>query len=283
MQETKFLCNVGWPNDGRSGRAGAITCALSGAVTHRCERAAARRRSPAAAIFRSRQRVPNSEFLISNPSEAGYTLVIFVMVIAVMAIMMTVAVQTVSFQMQREREAELIFRGEQYVEGIRLFKQKYGRNPMRLKEMWEANPKVLRRKWKDPITDSERWGLVFVGQEGQEIGAPGGPGGRRPAPTASPTPLFEMDRDKGPGGDGGEGDRVGPIIGVYSLACEPSIKVYEGRTSYCEWRFVLKEEEGAGRGRGRGDGGGRPGGGSGGQRTDGTSPPIPRPTGTPRR
>ena len=69
-------------------------------MTHRRERVAARPRSPAAATFRSRRRVPNSEFLISNPSEAGYTLVIFVMVIAVMAIMMTVAVQTVSFQMQ---------------------------------------------------------------------------------------------------------------------------------------------------------------------------------------
>jgi type II secretory pathway pseudopilin PulG len=239
---------------------------------------AARRRSPAAAIFRSLRRVPNSKSLTSHPSEAGYTLVIFVMVIAVMAIMMTVAVQTVSFQMQREREAELIFRGEQYVEGIRLFRQKYGRHPMRLKEMWEANPKVLRRKWKDPMTDSERWGLVFVGQEGQEIGAPGGPSSGRPAPTPSPTPMFEMDRDKDPGGDG---ERVGPIIGVYSLACEPSIKIYEGRTSYCEWRFILKDEEGAGRGR-RG-GGGRPGGGTGGQRTDGTSPPKPRPTGTPRR
>lgn len=248
MQETEFLCNAGWPNDVRSGRVGVV---------------------------------PNSEFRISNSREAGYTLVIFVMVIAVMAIMMTVAVQTVSFQMQREREAELIFRGEQYVEGIRLFRQKYGRHPMRLKEMWEANPKVLRRNWKDPMTDSERWGLIFVGQEGQEIGAPGGPSSGRPVPTASPTPLFEMDRDKGPGGDDGEGERVGPIIGVYSLACEPSIKIYEGRTSYCEWRFVLRDEEGAGRGQ-RG-GGGRPGGGTGGQRTDGTSPPEPRRTGTPRR
>ena len=90
--------------------------------------------------------IPHSSFLIPNSREAGYTLVIFVMVIAVMAIMIAVAVQTVSFQMQREREAELIFRGQQYVEGIRLYKQKYGRYPMRLKEIWEANPKVLRQK-----------------------------------------------------------------------------------------------------------------------------------------
>ena len=95
---------------------------------------------------------------------------IVVLTVAIMSIMMTVAVQTVEFQMRREREAELIFRGEQYVEAIRLYKIKYGRHPMQLKELWEADPRVIRKKWKDPITDSEDWGLIFLGQEGRRIG-----------------------------------------------------------------------------------------------------------------
>ena len=33
----------------------------------------------------------------------------------------------------------------------------------------------------------------------------------------------------------------GPIIGVYSTSCDDSIKIYEGRTRYCDWRFVLQE------------------------------------------
>ena len=103
----------------------------------------------------------NSKFTTQNSSEAGYTLAIFVMVIAVMAIMMAAAVEIVSFQAQREREAELIFRGQQYVEGIRLYRQKYGRYPMRMKELWEADPRVLRQKWTDPITGSENWALSF--------------------------------------------------------------------------------------------------------------------------
>jgi type II secretory pathway pseudopilin PulG len=159
------------------------------------------------------------------------------MIIAVMAIMMAVAVEIVSFQAQREREAELIFRGQQYVEGIRMYKQKYGRNPMRMKELWEANPRVLRQKWKDPITDSDEWGLVFLGQEGRELAVPGGRGrGRRPTPTR--TPIFERERE---GRDGGE--KVGPIIGVHSLSTDQSIKIYEGRTQYDEWKFVLKDVE----------------------------------------
>jgi type II secretory pathway pseudopilin PulG len=179
----------------------------------------------------------NLKFEIRNSKspEAGYTLVVFVMIVAVMAILMAVAVEVVSFQAQREREAELIFRGQQYVEGIRLYKQKYGRNPMRMKELWEADPRVLRQKWKDPITDSDTWGLIFLGQEGRELTPPGGRGrGRRPTPTR--TPIFERERE---GGDGGE--KIGPIIGVHSLSTEGSIKIYEGRQQYDEWKFILKD------------------------------------------
>ena len=122
--------------------------------------------------------------------QAGYTLVALVVALAIMSIMMGVAVQTVAFQMQRERETELIFRGRQYVEAIRLFKTKFGRNPMSLKEIWEADPRVIRQDFKDPITDSHNWGLVFVGQEGQPL-QPGqsSPGGQlfdnTPTPDAS--------------------------------------------------------------------------------------------------
>ena len=218
-----------------------------------------------------RAEIPNSEFRIPNSSASGYTLVVLIMAIAVMAIMMTVALQTVQFQMQREREAELIFRGKQYVEAIRLYKQKYGRHPMRMKEIWEANPKVLRRKWTDPITGSEDWGLVFLGQEGRQVGAPGTRDTRR-RPTPTPTPVFTRQREGG-------GEKVGPIIGVHSLSSEQSIKIYEGRTTYNEWLFVLKLEEqqqGAQPGGGRG-----PGGRPGGQPPGVPTPARPRPTGTP--
>jgi type II secretory pathway pseudopilin PulG len=163
-------------------------------------------------------------------NEAGYTLAIFVMIIAIMAIMMAAAVEIVSFQMQREKEAELIFRGQQYVEGIRLYRQKYGRFPVRMKELWEADPRVLRKKWIDPMTGNDKWGVIFEGQQGQEIRAPGVE--LRVTPTK--TPVFERNRE-------GEGEKVGPIVGVHSLSTETSIKVYEGRTQYDMWKFVLKE------------------------------------------
>lgn len=236
-------------------------------------------------------------------SQAGFTLVMFVMIIAVMSIMMGAAVQSISFQMQREREAELIFRGEQYVEAIRLYKVRYGRNPMRLKEIWEADPKVIRKKWKDPITDSENWGIIFVGQEGRgvgrNLGLNGTPGAETPLPTGTPA-IGGGRGGRGRSGQGNnnglppgvsrndEGELIGPIAGVHSNSCDESIRVYQGRNSYCEWEFVYKERRQPGRG-GGGRGGGRGGGfgGGGGDRGGGqgdrdrSRTPLPYPTGTP--
>jgi len=224
-------------------------------------------------------RTQNSKLKTQNFHEGGYTLVVVVMVVAIMAIMMAVAVQTVSFQMKREREAELIFRGEQYVEGIRLYRQKYGRYPMRMKELWEANPRVLRQKWTDPITGSEDWGVVFLGQGGQQVGGAGGPtapGQPRSQATPTRTPVF------GDRGLSGGGEKVGPIIGVHSLSNDTSIKIYEGRTQYNEWKFVFQEQGGAGQNTGGGpnQGPGNPWG-SPPTPVQSPQPPPPQRTGTP--
>jgi hypothetical protein len=60
------------------------------------------------------------------------------------------------------------------------------------------------------------------------VGTPG-PGGLEP--------------DVGGFGQVGADRKVGPIIGVHSTSCDEAIKVYEGRTTYCEWRFIFKEEQ----------------------------------------
>jgi len=204
-------------------------------------------------------------------AEAGYTLVMFVMAIALMSIAMGVAVQTVEFQMRREREAELIFRGEQFIEAVRLYKIKYGRYPMQLKEIYEAKPRVIRKRWKDPITDSENWGIVFLGQEGRpgqqgrQLAGPGATGdssfGDRSRLPNGPTSSYGGNTGNRPGQRQGQGQgtglgtgqqgtgplgqggvKIGPIVGVHSTSCDEAIKIYEGRTTYCEWRFIYREQ-----------------------------------------
>jgi len=47
---------------------------------------------------------------------------------------------------------------------------------------------------------------------------------------------------------------MGPIVGVHSTSCDEAIKIYEGHTTYCEWRFIFREQPQRG-----GAGGQRPG------------------------
>lgn len=156
-------------------------------------------------------------------SSRGFTLVAVVVAMAVMAILMEVAVQTVTFQRQREKEEELIFRGQQYVEAVRLFRARQGRFPLTLKELAETKPRVLRKVWLDPITGKNDWVPVFLGEEG---GAAEKAGGAVPVPT----PPSSGER---------QNEARGPIIGVRSRSCKEAIKLYEGRSRYCEWKFFF--------------------------------------------
>jgi type II secretory pathway pseudopilin PulG len=148
-----------------------------------------------------------------------------------MAIMLTVAIQSVSFQKQRENEEELIFRGGQYVEGIRLFRARNGRFPLSLDELHKAKPRAMRKEWKDPMTGKADWRPVFFGQDGQGV-TPPVPGG---AATPTPQPTPQATPGLGPGGQ----PQGGPIVGVASQSCKDSIRVLDGRSRYCDWKFVF--------------------------------------------
>lgn len=205
--------------------------------------------------------------------QAGFTLAALIIILAVMAIFLTVAVETATFQKRRENEAELIFRGNQIVEAIRLFRAHNGRYPISLEELVKAKPHVLRKVWKDPITGKADWVPVFLGQGGRTIGGGGrvGPGGQF-IPATDRGGLFGA---TGPG-EQGEGqpstEAKGPIIGVHSRSCADSIKVVDGRTRYCDWKFVFDPKKLGGGGtttEGGTPGGGTPGGG--------TTTPTPSP------
>jgi len=157
-----------------------------------------------------------------------------VVIMAVMAILLTVAVETATFQQRREKEEELIFRGNQVVEAIRLFRARNGRFPLSLGELVVAKPRVLRKKWADPMTGRPDGEPVFLGEEGETV-AGGGVG-----PPATPTPGLVK------GTTPGTGAKTGAIIGVHSRSCDEAIKLYDGRTRYCEWKFYFDPNKQAG-------------------------------------
>lgn len=161
--------------------------------------------------------------------QAGFTLAAMMVIMAIMAIFLTVAVETASFQQKREKEEELIFRGNQVVEAIRLFRARFGRFPIALDELAKANPRVLRKIWNDPMTGRPDWVPVYLGEEGTTLRPL--PGGLTPTPQPTPQPT------PGPGTPGSQGPRGGPIIGVRSSVCGEAVKIYDGHTRYCEWKF----------------------------------------------
>jgi type II secretory pathway pseudopilin PulG len=201
--------------------------------------------------------------------EAGYNLVVLVMVIAVMNILVAAALPLWSQAIRRDKEEELIFRGLQYAEALRVFHNRFQRWPTRLQELVEVKPRCIRQLWKDPMTEDGKWQLIFEGREGLPIGVPGQPGQPtqpgQPGQNGQQIGLSNPPNGRGGGlnpanpGDAGngidqEGHSIGPIKGVYSRSSRKSILIWSGRQQYDEWRFNVDLLTGAGRAGGNGFG-----------------------------
>ena len=100
--------------------------------------------------------------------------------LSVMSVMMAAAMPVWSHATRREREEELIWRGEQYRRAIMLFQRKYANTfPPNLDILVEQ--KFLRKKYKDPIT-GEDFQIIPVGGMMPGGGVPGSqqPGAKPP-------------------------------------------------------------------------------------------------------
>ena len=104
--------------------------------------------------------------------EAGYILIIFLVVLTLMMIALTAAAPRLVQQLQRDREIEMIHRGEQYARAIKRYYKKFGRYPGRIEDLENTNTiRFLRQRYKDPITGGP-WRLVRYGEI--QLLSPGG-------------------------------------------------------------------------------------------------------------
>lgn len=177
-----------------------------------------------------------------HPRQAGYNLVMLMVIIAVVNVLIAASLPMWSQVIQRDKEEELIFRGLQYAEAIRLFQLRFQRNPVRLEELLEVKPRCIRQLWKDPMTENGKWVPVFEGM-GQPLTpqTPGDedPNGRRPGPQPREEPGDQEEDDSGFGGPGkGDEVAVGPIKGVHSRSDKASILIFNGKERYDEWHFT---------------------------------------------
>ena len=134
----------------------------------------------------------------------GYLLAGLMTAIAIMMILSTVVFQAWEDALQREREAELIFRGEEIARGILRFRAAQGRGPNTLKELMEPGPNgeyYMRREYEDPMAEDGKWGLLYE--------APGG-GIVDPSNPASAQGLLQgADGQVGAGNPLGEAGSIG--------------------------------------------------------------------------
>ena len=112
---------------------------------------------------------------LQTPLERGYALLMVMFIAALMmAAVMTVAPNILT-QAKREKEEEMIWRGKQYVRGIKLYYRKFGHFPTSLDDL--TKPKVgalrfMRQAYKDPMNKEDgSWRLIYVGPAGQLIGS----------------------------------------------------------------------------------------------------------------
>jgi type II secretory pathway pseudopilin PulG len=172
-------------------------------------------------------------------------MVAIVIFIAILSIVIAAVGPSIGTIMRREREEELLFRGKQYARSIALFQRRYGRYPTSLKEMWEHNPRTVRKLWKDPMCDCDDWQLLIQGQPDSVpfLDQTVDPSNRPPATYSNllkPTPT--------PGAFGGEGEEkkeknVGPIVGVRSKVHREALREWRGRRYYDEWRFIVGDAD----------------------------------------
>ena len=209
----------------------------------------------------------------------------------VMASVLLVALSEAALNWQtavkREREEELIFRGEQYQRALILWYAHWSRTlgtpqvayPSTVEALLNTNNKrFLRQPWIDPVTNEE-WRIIKVGPNNRPLltvlpgngrdwhpegtgtltdregrGQSQGIGTRRQPATAGQTAYGQTLKTQSV-----NSPTIGGIAGVSSTSEEESLKTYNGRNKHNEWEFFTDFAALAARSQRGRSGGGRPG------------------------
>lgn len=107
--------------------------------------------------------------------ESGYA-ILLVLFLATLMLLATITVApNILTDGRREREKEMIWRGNQYKRGIKMFYRKTGKFPTSLEDLTKpkiGNIRFMRQAYKDPMNPKDgEWRLIYVGPAGQLIGS----------------------------------------------------------------------------------------------------------------
>jgi type II secretory pathway pseudopilin PulG len=152
----------------------------------------------------------------TRSSERGFAMAGLLVGIALLSLGLSVAMPTWKTLIQREKEEELIWRGQQYDRAIQLYRKKNAApGAPSLDHLVQG--RFLRKKYKDPITGGD-FEVVGVGQAPRAAGV-----GQTPRAAGVRQPQR------------GFGQLIG---GVRSKSTARSFRVLDGRSTYNEWQFT---------------------------------------------
>src|SRR6266516_7620171 len=121
----------------------------------------------ASAIARSLKNRPP----LQRKPDAGFSLAALIVFLTAASILMAAAVPAYQTQAKREREEELIFRGEEYMRAIQKYQRKFGIYPPSVDALVETNGlRFVRRPYKDPITGKD-FRLISINPDGSINGS----------------------------------------------------------------------------------------------------------------
>ena len=111
----------------------------------------------------------------SARKQEGFALLLVIFLATLMLLSAMAVAPSIRTENQREKEQEMIWRGRQYIRGIKLFYRKNARFPTSLEDL--TKPKLgsirfMRKAYKDPLNKEDgSWRLIYVGPAGQLIGS----------------------------------------------------------------------------------------------------------------
>lgn len=112
--------------------------------------------------------------------QEGYALTLVIFLLALVVIASVAVAPEIITNGRREKEEEMIWRGKQYVRGIRLYVRYYQthggttRFPTSMEDLTKnkVGIRFMRQAYKDPVNSVDgSWRLIYVGPNGQLIGS----------------------------------------------------------------------------------------------------------------
>jgi hypothetical protein len=106
--------------------------------------------------------------------ESGYAFLMVLFMIVLIIAGSMVLIEKLATQGVRDREAEAVWRGNQYARAVRLYYHKTGRYPQTIDDLSKGMPDLhfLRQAYKNPLNKADgTWRFIYVNAAGQIIGS----------------------------------------------------------------------------------------------------------------